>query len=182
MWPAIVGPKNPTAESRLRAVATAHVLPSEPTLRRAEQRDLDGLVRLEQRCFDLDRLSRRSLWRFLRQARASLLVAERPAGGGLAGYALVTLRRGARVARLYALAVDPSERRRGLGRRLLRAAEAAASSAGAAELRLEVRADNREAISAYEADGYRPIGRYPAYYEDGAEALRFAKSLPAPKV
>jgi ribosomal protein S18 acetylase RimI-like enzyme len=148
-------------------------------LRRAEERDLDGLVRLEQRCFDLDRLSRRSLRHFLRRGRASLLVAERQ-GGGLVGYALVTLRRGARVARLYSIAVDPAERRRGLGGRLLRAAESAARQAGAEELRLEARASNRAAIAAYEAAGYRTIGRYPGYYEDGADALRFAKPLPAP--
>jgi ribosomal protein S18 acetylase RimI-like enzyme len=134
---------------------------------------------LEQRCFDLDRLSRRSLRRFLRHERAPLLVAEGP-GLGLAGYALVTLRRGARAARLYSLAVDPAQRRQGLGGRLLLAAEAAARRAGALELRLEVRADNGSAIAAYEAAGYLPFGRYLAYYEDGADALRFAKPLPAP--
>jgi ribosomal protein S18 acetylase RimI-like enzyme len=92
----------------------------------------------------------------------------------------VTRRQGAGVARLYSIAVDPAERRLGLGRRLLDAAEAAAWRAGAKELRLEVRAGNRGALATYLAAGYRPIGRYPGYYEDGADALRFAKPLPAP--
>ncbi|HKY94980.1 MAG TPA: GNAT family N-acetyltransferase [Kiloniellales bacterium] len=165
-------------ESRLRAAATAHALPPAPSVRRAEGRDLDGLVRLEQRCFDLDRLSRRSLRHFLMRGRSALLVTER-GPGELAGYALVVFRRGSRVARLYSIAVDPAERRRGLGGRLLQAAEAAAAAAGASELRLEVRADNRAAIAAYENAGYERIGRYADYYEDRADALRLAKGLGA---
>jgi len=185
---AIVAAANPPPESRLRA-AIAPVPPPAPTVRRAEARDLDGLVRLEQRCFELDRLSRRSLRHFLGRGHAALLVVERAGAaaaagpgtgaGELAAYALVAFRRGSRVARLYSIAVDPAERRRGLGRLLLEAAEAAAVAAGASELRLEVRTDNRAAIAAYEAAGYRPIGRYADYYEDHADALRLSKGLDA---
>jgi len=176
--PAIVDGANRPSESCLRAAATAHALSPAPNVRRAEGRDLDGLVRLEHRCFDLDRLSRRSLRHFLGPGQGVLLVAEGGAGE-LAGYALVVFRRNSRAARLYSIAVDPGERRRGLGRRLLQAAEAAAVEAGATELRLEVRTDNRAAIAAYEAAGYAPIGRYAGYYEDGADALRLAKRLAA---
>lgn len=121
------------------------------------------------------------------RGQAALLVSDLPAdefgsepGSELGGYALVVFRRGSRVARLYSIAVDPSQRRRGLGSRLLRAAESAALAAGADELRLEVRADNRAAIAAYEGAGYQPIGRYSDYYEDHADALRLAKGLRAP--
>lgn len=165
-------------ESCLRAAATAQALSPAPPVRRAEERDLDGLVRLEERCFDLDRLSRRSLRHFLTRGRAALLVAE-SGPGELAGYVLVVFRRGSAVARIYSIAVDPAARRRRLGSGLLQAAEAAALAAGAGELRLEVRADNRAAIAAYEGAGYLPIGRYSDYYEDRADALRLAKRLGA---
>ena len=96
-------------ESRLRAAAIAHVQPPAPLVRRAEGGDLDGLVRLEERCFELDRLSRRSLRHFLTRGQAALLVAER-GSGELAGYALVVFRRGSTVARPIR---SPSIRRRG---------------------------------------------------------------------
>ena len=44
-------------------------------------------------------------------------------------------------------------------------------------LRLEVREDNARAIRIYEQNGYRRIGREPDYYEDGATALRYEKTL-----
>ncbi|HKY93938.1 MAG TPA: GNAT family N-acetyltransferase, partial [Kiloniellales bacterium] len=119
-----------------------------------------------------------SLQHFLTRGQAALLVAER-GPGELGGYALVVFRRGSRVARLYSIAVDPAARRRGLGGRLLQAAEAAAAAVGAGELRLEVRADNRAAIAAYESAGYERIGRYAEYYEDRADALRLAKRVGA---
>jgi hypothetical protein len=44
-------------------------------------------------------------------------------------------------------------------------------------LRLEVREDNLRAIGIYEKAGFRRIGRETDYYEDGAPALRFEKTL-----
>jgi ribosomal protein S18 acetylase RimI-like enzyme len=98
----------------------------------------------------------------------------------LAGYHLVLVRRGTRPARLYSIAVDAGFRGRGFGAALLADAERCARRAGRAALRLEVRAGNRAAIALYEGAGYGRIGTYPAYYEDGAEAIRFEKLLRLP--
>lgn len=95
----------------------------------------------------------------------------------MAGYALVLLRRGSRVARLYSIAVDPALRGAGLGARLLADAEAQAHKAGAGALRLEVRVDNAAAIKLYERRGYRRFARLPDYYQDGAEAWRYEQVL-----
>ena len=97
--------------------------------------------------------------------------------GALAGYALLFVRRGSAVARLYSIAVDPAQRGAGLGALLLADVEQLARNAGRGILRLEVRADNVAAIALYRRAGYREQGRIPGYYEDGCDALRFDKAL-----
>jgi ribosomal protein S18 acetylase RimI-like enzyme len=113
---------------------------------------------------------------------ARLRVATRkPAGphGAVVGYHLVLVREGSAVARLYSIAVAEASRGTGLGRRLLADAEAVAIRAGQRLLRLEVREENLSAIRLYEGRGYRRIGRYPRYYADGVDALRYEKALAA---
>jgi ribosomal-protein-alanine acetyltransferase len=145
-------------------------------IREARPGDIEELARLEESAFATDRLSRRRLKALAASATAALLLAR--SGGRLLGYALVLTRRGSRAARLYSLAVDPQSTGRGVGSRLLAAAESAARTRGATSLRLEVRVDNAAAIRLYEGKGYRPIGRRESYYQDGAAALRYARTLP----
>ncbi len=87
------------------------------------------------------------------------------------------MRHGAKSARLYSLAVDPSQGRRGVGRALLQACERYARARDRGVLRLEVRYDNASAIALYEKMGYRQFGQHEGYYADGAAALRFEKRL-----
>ncbi len=144
-------------------------------IRDGAPRDLDALERLENAAFDTDRLSRRSLRRFFRVPTVAVPVAE--VGGALAGYAMVGFRAGSRVARVFSLAVDPRAGRRGIGRALLGACEARARARACAEVRLEVRADNFNAVALYRAAGYDQFGTLADYYEDGAAALRFKRAL-----
>lgn len=143
-------------------------------MRAANASDLDDLVRIERLAFDSDRLSRRSLAAFVHRPTACVVVAEDCA---VRGYAIVLFRRGAGAARLYSLAVAPEAAGHGIGRRLLSAAEEAATDRNCREMRLEVRADNRSAQGLYEANGYRITGRREAYYADGAGALRYSRPL-----
>ncbi|MBE7220501.1 MAG: GNAT family N-acetyltransferase [Caulobacteraceae bacterium] len=145
-------------------------------MRDAVVADLDAVEALEDRVFDGDELSRRSLRYYIAAPTARFLVLEE--AGALVGDAIVAFRKGARVARLYSVAIHPDHAGRGHGRRLLAASEAAAAERGAKSLRLEVRADNAPAIALYRKAGYAEFGRYDDYYEDGAAALRFEKPLP----
>jgi len=152
------------------------------SFRPARPEDLDALVDLEQRCFDGDRLSRRSFRHWIRQAHSGLIVAhglsdEAGAEGALAGYALVILQRGTRMARLYSIAADPACRGKGLGEQLMNAAERYAHREKRLYLRLEVRRDNPAAIRLYERLGYKLFAETPDYYEDHQDALRFQKRL-----
>ncbi|MBP1474912.1 GNAT family N-acetyltransferase [Frateuria sp. MAH-13] len=156
--------------------APAHA-PTIP-VRRAAPADLDALVALERCAFSGDRMSRAQYRRHLASPRAAVLVADTP-DEGLLGSALVFFRAGSTLARLYSIATAPAARGRGLGGTLLAAAEDAARARGCRGMRLEVRMDNTAAMALYERAGYRRIGRYAGYYEDGADAWRYEKGLAA---
>jgi ribosomal-protein-alanine acetyltransferase len=144
-------------------------------VRTATAEDLDALVAIENEAFDTDRISRRSFRYLLSRDTAEVIVAE--LDGVIGGYAMILFRNGTSLARLYSIAVSSRARGRGVAKRLLEAAEKSAFSHDRVMLRLEVREDNVPAIALYKAHGYRPIGRYPNYYEDHSDALRFEKLL-----
>lgn len=148
---------------------------SDLQLRQATSNDLTALLQLEHQCFTEDRLSRRSFRRFLDMPRDRLVVAD--AGGELLGYCLVLMSAATRMARIYSIAVLPSERGHGLGEKLLKAAEHEAADAGRILMRLEVREDNIGAIALYKRLGYRQFGTYRDYYEDHGTALRFERRI-----
>lgn len=144
-------------------------------IRTARASDVDDLAAIEKAVFSSDRISRRSFRQFIERETAETLVAE--IDGRVGGYAIVLFRKGSGVARLYSIAVGPFFGGLGIGRQLLSAAEEAAFEHDRMMLRLEVREDNGRAIRIYEQAGYRKIGREPDYYEDGATALRYEKTL-----
>lgn len=144
-------------------------------IRRGRPADLDALWKLENRVFATDRMSRRSLRRFLASPSAVALVAR--VDGAVIGVAVVLFRANSRVARLYSLAVAPKYTGRGIASALLAAAERIARSRKCQSLRLEVHERNLGAIKVYRRAGYREFGRYRHYYEDRGHALRFAKQL-----
>lgn len=144
-------------------------------IRIASAQDLKALLQLEQRCFQTDRLSKRSFKHFLAAASAKLVVAELE--GQIMAYGLLLFRQGTHLARLYSIAVDPEAQGKGIARQLMAYLEAQATEQNAVYLRLEVRADNQAAIALYQQRGYRKFGQIPEYYEDGALALRMEKRL-----
>jgi [ribosomal protein S18]-alanine N-acetyltransferase len=149
-------------------------------VREARPRDLEAIARLENESFESDRVSRRSLREFLRAPHRPLIVAT--IDEELAGYALVSLRKGARALRIYSLAVAARFARRGVGRALLQACDAYARRHRREALTLEVRYDNSAAIALYESSGFRQFGEHAHYYADGATALRYEKPLlPTPQ-
>lgn len=67
------------------------------------------------------------------------------------------------------LAVDPTQRRRGIGETLLRYLCGVLRDIGADYLLLEVRESNAPARTLYEKVGFYPIGRRPRYYQNPEE-------------
>ena len=144
-------------------------------VREARQSDLDAIARLENESFESDRVSRRSLREFLRAKHRPVIAAT--IDDEIAGYALVSLRKGARAVRIYSLAVAARFARRGVGRALMQACEAYARRHRCEALTLEVRYDNKSAIALYQSCGFRQFGEHAHYYADGATALRYEKPL-----
>jgi len=97
-------------------------------------------------------------------------VAGEPAGLLLLGLA-------ADEAEILTLAVLPAHRRKGVARRLVTSAEERAVAAAARRLFLEVAEGNAAARALYAALGFAPVGRRPAYYPSGEDALVLAKHL-----
>jgi len=144
-------------------------------IRRATIQDLPALLTLEAEAFTGDRISQRSFRHLLTKANAISLVDEDDAG--LCGYVTVLFNRATALARLYSIAVAPRCRGRRKGELLLGAAEDASRQRGCSALRLEVRPDNATARGLYGKGGYRSIGVYERFYEDGADAVRLEKQL-----
>lgn len=74
-------------------------------------------------------------------------------------------------AEVLTLAVVPAQRRKGLGRALLRGAAHEALGRGARALFLEVSSGNRPARALYSEAGFFEIGRRAKYYSGGTDAL-----------
>ncbi len=152
--------------------------PHKVGVRRGTLADLDALCDLENRVFEINRMSRRSLRRLLDSRSAVVLVAVAAgARSGVAGVAVLLFRANSTVARLYSLAVAPHHTGHGVASTLLAAAATAARKRGSTRLRLEVHEGNHGAIKCYRKAGFGEFGRYSHYYQDRGHALRFEKLL-----
>jgi ribosomal-protein-alanine acetyltransferase len=143
-------------------------------IRAARAADLAALVDLENRVFATDRLSARQWRHHLGSETAGVLVAE--LGGEIIGAAVVFFHESHRIARLYSISVAPEARGAGIGDALLVATERLAGRRGALTMRLEVRADNAPAQRLYERHSYARFAVRSRYYEDGCDAVRYAKA------
>lgn len=141
-------------------------------IRRGRASDAQAVLALEE-AFPTDRMSARTVRRFLSVPSARVLVAE--VDGCIGGALILLLRRNSGWARIYSVVVHPDYRGLGIGRRLVEAAEMQARRAGRHGLSLEVRADNTPARSLYRSLGYADHEQLPGYYEDGAPGVRLRK-------
>jgi ribosomal-protein-alanine N-acetyltransferase len=85
---------------------------------------------------------------------------------------LILMRAVAGEAEVLTLAVEPSHRRRGVARALLRGGLARAAALGAENAFLEVAADNPAALALYGEEGFAQAGRRADYYRrPGGQAV-----------
>ena len=84
---------------------------------------------------------------------------------------------GDEAAHLSLLAVRPAARRKGMATQLLAWLEHSARVAGIERIRLEVRADNPQALAFYLHCGFVETARVAGYYQGQIDAMRFEKVL-----
>ncbi len=145
----------------------------DPTIRRLAYADLPQVIAIERRAFPTPW----SLAMFvLELSKSSGVCLAATVGGRVVGY--VVCSRYADVWHVMNVAVDPDQRRRGLGRALL---EHLLGEVGeGAALTLEVRRTNASAMRLYERLGFRAAGIRRRYYQDnGEDALVMWRNLPA---
>lgn len=107
--------------------------------------------------------------------RQTYVARERPA---LSGFAIMDF--GDERAHLVLLAVQPVQRRRGIGRRMVEWLMESAVTAGMASVHLELRADNEAARRFYRALGFAETLLVPKYYNGRETAMRMIRVLRAP--
>ena len=146
-----------------------------PTLRELHWTDLPALAALERDLFAHDAWAEPTWWAELagRPRREYLVLTD---SDGVLGYA--GLDHGGEVADVMTIAVAPRAQGHGFGRLLLDELEQRASIRGAANVILEVRADNLAALGLYERSGYAVLSTRRRYYQPGdVDALVMRKSL-----
>lgn len=94
------------------------------------------------------------------------------------GFAVLEVRRDG-LAHLDAIAVEAGWRGRGVGRRLLRHAEADAAARGATRLGLMTAQANLAALDLFLKEGWRVVRTLPRYYPRGQHALALEKPVRA---
>ena len=126
-----------------------------------------------QACAALDRLALGGLWNETQWQR-ELAEPDRPCLGLGAGPTLVAIAAGWVIfdeLHISLVAVDPSEQRRGLGRRVLEALLLKGQAMGCSRATLEVAVGNGAALALYGTLGFCTQGRRRCYYRSGEDAL-----------
>ena len=149
-------------------------------IRRAIADDVDAIMEIETATFGSDAWSRESMLAELLNPNTFYLVAGRER---FEGYAGLLAPKGAEQADVQTIAVAEAVRGNGLGRALMNIMLSEARSRRAAEVFLEVRADNPGARHLYESLGFEQITIRRKYYQpDGVDAVVMRLVLPEPTV
>jgi ribosomal protein S18 acetylase RimI-like enzyme len=141
-------------------------------IRKATLEDLESVLKLEQ-TFGAEAFTKRSLRHFIENGSTLIIEVK----DSIAGYAIVTKRKGSKVARLYSITIAEELRGRGYSKQLLSAAEDLARQWGLAEMRLEVAESNEVAKGLYNRARYHTFDRINDYYASGEACLRLKTDL-----
>lgn len=126
-------------------------------------------------CFQERRFRKDHVEWILANDRALTLVEETEQGRFLG--ALMLLFEGT-ACRVLSIAVVPEARRRGIGTKMMQAAEDAARERGCTVIRLEVSTENSGAVNFYRELGYRTDGILYGYYSWGEDAFSMTRFVP----
>lgn len=145
------------------------------TIRLAASSDKAALLSLEDKCFTGDKISPRQMHYLLNKAKATTWLAEDK--NTVVGYGMCLMPVANNVARLYSLAVLPTQQGKGIARALLTSMELYLINKNYQCWNLEVSVANQQAIALYTQLGFVTKKTIAAYYDDGSDALKMQKLI-----
>jgi [ribosomal protein S18]-alanine N-acetyltransferase len=161
-WSCTLSSASPGAFGRGGAPAA----PGGAALRPASPQDVSAIARIERASFG-DPWSEDAFRELLRIPSAIFLVATKGSENAVTGYIVAAV--ASDQAEILNLAVNPSERRGGLGGELLDAVSGALVARGAREVFLDVRESNVAALALYRSRGFTSLSRRRNYYRNPVE-------------
>ena len=162
-------------------LSTAQIRAERITLRQISTADVEPLVVLEKLSFksyyEPHRFDAKDFQHYLADDDTISQLASD--GTRPIGYILgkVTRRSEGRSARIDSVAVDPSARRGGIGRRLLQFFAQEARALKCRRIWLEVACQNIDGIALFESLGYRRYRKLPDHYGSGVDGIRMRLEL-----
>ena len=146
----------------------------------ANANEIDAIVEIEQRCFPGKvAYSKRQLEHLILNANSDCLVEKR--SGVIRAFLIITYRQGSLTCDIETIDVDPAFKNRGIGLKLLKAAEIDMKRRGMRWSQLEVSEGNEAALNVYRKAGYTFKERLEGYYKfehNGTRnAIRMVKTL-----
>ncbi|WP_421774456.1 GNAT family N-acetyltransferase [Gracilimonas sp.] len=152
------------------------------SIRRSGPKDLDLLLKLEQKAFPyFQQSSKRTLELSLRSTFQQVWIAENINAEGSEPVGSLILYLYKKTIRIFSIVVDPDYQGQGVGNALLNHAREVALRKGALRISLEAYADDRKLIDWYKKAGFESTELLKDYYEDGKDALRMITELPQPE-
>lgn len=148
-------------------------------LRDATSSDIDTLLALERACYHPQQAYTREEYHYsLTRAKAVNILLEE--GGVVKGFVGAFHHRTHKLGHIYTVNVDPKERGRGFGKKLMSACEARLAELGMKRVVLEVNVENTDAMRLYERCGYAQAKLLKNYYTNYRvnDAWLYQKPLP----
>jgi len=136
---------------------------------KANLSDLKGILEIENSSFTNDRFSGRQFKYLL--TKASSVVKVIRSDKKIYAYLILLHRKDSKKIRIYSIAVHPQSRGMGFAGKLLEFTEHYAKIHKFTHIHLEVRSDNKSAISLYEKSKFCKSGIIKGYYQDGTDAI-----------
>ena len=146
----------------------------------ANANEIDAIFEIEQKCFPGKvGYSRRQLEHLILNANSDCLVENQE--GVIRAFLIVTYRQGSLTCNIETIDVDPAFKNKGIGLKLLKAAEIDMKRRGMRWSQLEVSEGNEAALKLYRKAGYTFKERIEGYYKfehNGTHnAIRMIKTL-----
>jgi ribosomal-protein-alanine N-acetyltransferase len=146
----------------------------------ANVNEIDAIFEIEQKCFPGKvGYSKRQLEHLILNANSDCLVEKQD--GVIRAFLIVTYRQGSFTCNIETIDVDPAFKNRGIGLKLLKAAEIDMKRRGMRWSQLEVSEGNEAALKLYKNAGYTFKERIEGYYKfehNGTHnAIRMVKAL-----